>query len=150
MIVILPVKELFTRDALALLGDVFSIASFVVSVSVLLSLRNLRILYRLRVRGPSLIRDLSKSASNLSNYLNEYAESIPQIQEELGRVGGKLRSLENKTRGRVRVTVRKVRRYIDQCEANPENETEVRAAYRALLNITEELKDHQKDLEWEL
>lgn len=144
------IKEFFSRDSLSVVGNIFSIASFVISIFVLLSVRKLRTLYRLRVRGPSLIKDLSKAGSNLSNYLNEYAESIPQIEEELSRVSVKLRSLENKISGRLKVSVKRARVYIDQCEAKAENETEVRKAYIEVIKVTEELKDHQKDLDWEM
>ena len=135
---------------LSVIGNIFSIASFVISIFVLLSVRRLRTVYKLRVRDPSLIRELAKSASNLSNYLNEYADSIPQLQEELARISVKLSSLENKTAGRLKVTVKQVRTYIDQCEAKAENETEIRDVYMAVLKVTEELKDHQKDLDWEM
>jgi hypothetical protein len=92
---------------------------------------------------------LSKSASNLSNYLNDYADSIPQIEEELGRVGVKLKSLESKIGRPLKMSVREARRFVDQCQPNAENETEVRTVYIKLVTVTEELKENQKDLDWE-
>lgn len=107
-------------------------------------------LYKLRVRGPSLIKDLSNSAANLSKYLSEYDDSIPQIQEELGRITVKLKALEDKVSGRVKASVTQLHGYVDQCEANAENESEVRKVYLSVTKVTEELKDYQKDVDWEL
>src|SRR5438046_7508344 len=81
------IKGLFTRENFYIVGNVFSIASFVLSIFVLWNIRKLRNAYRLRARGPALIKDLSKAASNLSKFMNEYAEFLPQVSEEMGRVG---------------------------------------------------------------
>lgn len=137
-------------DPISLLGTIFSVASFIVSLVVLLSVRKLRMMYKLRVRGPSLIKDLSNSAANLSKYLSEYQDSIPQIQEELGRIAVKLKALEDKISGRVKASVTQLHDYVDQCEANAENEIEVRRVYLSVTKVTEELKDYQKDIDWEL
>lgn len=141
---------MLSLDPISLLGTIFSVASFIVSLVVLLSVRKLRMMYKLRVRGPSLIKDLSNSAANLSKYLSEYEDSIPQIQEELGRIAVKLKALEDKISGRVKASVTQLHDYVDQCEANAENEIDVRRVYLSVTKVTEELKDYQKDIDWEL
>lgn len=82
-----------TGDLISIAGNILSIASFVLTVLLLVETRKLRNFYKIRMRGPSLIRELSKSASNLSNYVLEFDDFIPQIAEELGKIGVKLRSL---------------------------------------------------------
>src|SRR5260370_34258192 len=90
------VKNLLNRETFYIIGNIFYIASFVLSVFVLWNIRKLRNAYRLRARGPSLLRDRSRSASTISGFLNDYKNFIPQIAEELGRIVVKLRSMEGK------------------------------------------------------
>lgn len=144
------VQSLFSREAFFIAGNVFSIASFILSVIVLWNVRKLRNVYRLRARGPALLRDLSKAASNLSKFLNEYDDFLPQVKEEMARAAVKLRSLKKRIGGDQRRTIKRVLRSIDQCEITVENEEQVRLVYIEVLKITEELKDYQKDLDWEV
>jgi len=68
-------KGLLTRESLYLVGSVVSIASFILSIFVYVNVRKLRNVYKLRARGPALIKDLSKAASNLSKFMNVVMES---------------------------------------------------------------------------
>jgi ribosomal protein L44E len=104
----------------------------------------------LRARGPSLIRDLEKSKSTLTTCLNDYVEAIPQIAAEFGRVRAKLGSFERKVSGGRRRDVKRIRLLIDQCEVNAQNEAAVRNVHIELIKVIEDLKEHQKDLEWEI
>ena len=61
----------------------------------------------------------------------------------------KLKSLEEKLSGIPKGSVKLVRSYIDQLEVNAENEERVRRTYVEIIKVIEELKDHQKDLDWE-
>ena len=142
--------SVLTREGFAVLANVFSIASFILTIFVLWNIRKLRNAYRLRARGPALIKDLSKAASNLSRFMNEYADFMPQVSEEMGRVGVKLRSLKRKLGGAPRRSVKRVLSYVDHCEVSVQNEEQVRLVYGELLKVIEELKDNQKDLDWEM
>lgn len=143
-------KSLLSRETFYIIGNMFSIASFILSIFVLWNIRKLRNAYRLRARGPSLIRDLSKASSNLSKFMNEFDDFIPQVSEELGRVGVKLRSLKRKLNGPPKRSVKRVLSYVDQCEVSVQNEEQVRLVYGEILKVIEELKDNQKDLDWEM
>ena len=96
-----------------------------------------------------MIKDLHKMASNLSGYLNDYSDSTMQIAAELGKIGSKLKSLQAKLSGDPKNAVKRVRGYIDQCEVKPENEEQVRRVHIEIIKVIEELKDYQKDLDWE-
>lgn len=139
-------ESLLSWDNFSKLASVFSIAGFGLTLWVLLETRRLKVLYRLRVRGPLLIKDLVKMAATLSSYLNDYSNSNAQIAQELGKIGVKLKSLEAKLTGVPKSSVKLVRSYIDQCEVNAENEEQVRRTYVEIIKVIEELKDHQKDL----
>jgi hypothetical protein len=143
------VEKLFTSQSLSVLGTVCSIASLVLTLFVLYDTRKLRSYYKLRVRAPALLRDLKKSSSALSDYLNEFAEFLPQISEELARIAVKLKSLEGKLSGGPKASVKKLRRNIDQCEVGLQNEEQVRRVNVGVIAIIEEVRDHQKDLDWE-
>jgi len=138
------------RETFYIIGNIFSIASFILSIFVLWNIRKLRNAYRLRARGPSLIKDLSKAASNLSKFMNNYDEFMPQVSEELGRVGVKLKNLRSKLSGPPKRSVKRVLSYVDQCEVTIQNEDQVRLVYGEVLKVIEELKDNQKDLDWEM
>ncbi len=143
------VNNLANRETFYIVGNIFSIASFFLSLFVLWNIRKLRNAYRLRARGPALIKDLSKAASNLSKLMNEYEDLLPQVSEEMGRVGVKLRSLKLKLSGGPKKSIKRVLAYVDQCEVTVQNEEQVRLVYREILKVIEELKDNQKDLDWE-
>ena len=96
-----------------------------------------------------MIRDLSKAASNLSKFMNDFDEFIPQVSQELGKVSVKLKSLERKLTGDPKKSVKRLLLYIDQCEVSVQNEERVRLVYGEILKVIEELKDNQKDLDWE-
>ncbi len=88
-------------------------------------------------------------ASSLSEYLNDYSDSLGQIAEELGKTGSKLKTLQSKLRGTQKNAVKRVRICIDQCEVKAENEEQVRMVHLEIIKVIEELKDYQKDLDWE-
>lgn len=96
-----------------------------------------------------MIKDLHKLASNLSGYLNDYSDSTMQIVEELGKIGSKLKSLQSKLSGDPKNAVKRVRDYIDRCEVKSENDEQVRKVHIEIIKVIEELKDYQKDLDWE-
>ena len=97
-----------------------------------------------------MLKDLSKAASNLSKFMNAYTDFLPQITEELGRVAVKLRSLKRKLSGDQKRSAKRALLYIDQCQVSVQNEEQVRLVYVEIVKVIEELKDYQKDLDWEV
>ena len=141
------IPDFFHRDLLSIASDVLSIISFVLTIFVLYDTRKIRAVYKFKGRGPALIKDLSKQASNLSDYLNEFENFIPQIAVEMGRSQAKLKSLEKKLGGPLKVSVKRLIAAIE--EVNGENEQEVRRVHIEMIKVIEEVKEHRKDLEWE-
>jgi hypothetical protein len=82
--------------------------------------------------------------------MNDFDEFIPQVSQELGKVNVKLKSLKRKLTGDPKKSVRRGLLYIDQCEVSVQNEEQVRLVYVEVLKVIEELKDYQKDLDWEI
>jgi hypothetical protein len=96
------------------------------------------------------MKELTTSSQHISEYLNEFEEFIPQIAEELGRSVGKLKSLERKLSSSPKASVRKLRRSISSCKVSARNEARVREIYIEMVIVVEELKQHQRDLDWEI
>lgn len=113
-VLLLSLEKLLSWENVSRFASLLSIASFGLTVGVLFETRRLRMLYKLRVRGPVLIRDLHKMADNVSDFLDEYSESIIQIAEEFGKVQAKLKSIEIKLKGGPKASVKRVRNYIDR------------------------------------
>ena len=121
-----------------------------ISVFVLWNIRKIRTAYRFRARGPSLIKELSSAKNNLKKFLNEYDDSLSQIREEMTKVAVKLRSLRRNVARNQRKSIKRVIGYVDQCEVTVQNEERVKIVYMEIIKVIEELKDYQKDLDWEV
>lgn len=143
------IERFLSWEILSRVGSIFSIVSLLATIWVLFETRKLRALYKLKVRGPVLIKDLKKMTTNLSGYLNDYGDSTAQIAEEFGKISSKLKSLQSKLQGDPKSSVKRLRGYIDQCGVKSENEEQVRRVHIEIIKVIEELKDHQKDLDWE-
>ena len=111
---LLSFESLVNWETLSKIATVLSIASFGFTLWVLHETRKLKSLYKLRGRGPFLIKDLVKMSSSLSKYLNDYSNSAAQIAQELGKIEVKLKSLEPKLSRGPKGSVKLLRSYIDQ------------------------------------
>jgi hypothetical protein len=146
----LTIADIFSRETLSVVGDILGIISFVLTIFVLYDTRKIRGFYKFKGRGPALLKDLSRYSSTISRYLNEFEDFLPQIAEELKRSEAKLKSLEKKLSGQPKASVKRLRKIVNECEVKTENEREVRVAYLEMVKVIEEVKEHRKDLDWEM
>jgi hypothetical protein len=100
-------------------------------------------------RGPKLVAELRLSRGKISEYLNEFDSFIPQISEEFARSGATLKSLEKKLRGSSKSSVKQLRKRIIGYKVSAESESQTRELYLEMVKVVEELKNYQKDLDWE-
>lgn len=128
------------------LGTIASIISLAVSLFVLADVRKIKNAFRLRVRGPIVIRELGKCSSNIANYMDRFDGFLPQIASEFARAQAKLKYLQSNLPAGPRTSVKKLRKLIEKCEVTVENEEGVRRVYREMNRVLEEVSDHQKDL----
>jgi hypothetical protein len=69
----------------------------------------------------------------------------------LKRSEAKLKSLEKKLRGQPpKSSIKQLRKIINECEVKVDNEQGVRVIYLEMVKVIEEVKDYQKDLDWEM
>src|SRR2546430_1945606 len=85
--------------SLATLGSVASLLSLILTAYVLIELRRIRSLYLFKARVPDLIGRLSQHSSNLSNYLSDFDNSLPDIVKELAVSEAVMTSLTKKLGG---------------------------------------------------
>ena len=100
------------------IGTIASIISLGVSVFVLIEVRKIKNVYKLRVRGPVIIKELVRYSANLSGYLDEFEDSLPQIADELGKARAKLKYLKKTLSSDTRTSVKRLLRSIEKCEIN--------------------------------
>jgi hypothetical protein len=128
------------------LGTVASIISLTVSIFVLADVRKIRNAFTLKIRGPIIIKELGKCSSNISGYLDQFEDFLPQIEGEFARAKAKLKYLQKKLPASPRTSVKKLRKSIEKCQVSIENKDGVRRVYVEMNQVLEEVKDHQKDL----
>jgi len=128
------------------IGTVASLLSLAVSIWVLRDVRNIRNAFKLRVRGPVIIKELVRYSSNLSGYLDEFEGSLPQIAEELGKARAKLKYLKKSLSSDTRTSVRRLLKSIEKREITVDNKDGIRRVYVEMNQVLEEVKDHQKDI----
>jgi predicted membrane chloride channel (bestrophin family) len=144
-----PETHFFTERTLTLSASIVSIISFFLTIFVLYDTRKLRSFYKFRALGPTLIRELRSSSKRISDFLNEFEEFIPQISQELARAGATLHSLQRKLRGSPKTSTKKLRKRISVCRIGIESEDEIREIHIEMVKVVEEVKNYQRDLEWE-
>jgi hypothetical protein len=66
------------------------------------------------------------------------------------RAAVKLHSIKRNVTRNQRKSIKRVLGYIDHCEVSVQNEERVRVVYIEIIKVTEELRDYQKDLHWEV
>lgn len=128
------------------IGTVASIISLAVSIFVLIEVRNIRNAFKLRVRGPVIIRELGRCSSNISGYLVEFEDSLPQIDDELGKATAKLKYLKKSMSSGPKTSVKSLLKSIEKCEVTVDNKDGIRRVYVEMNQVLEEIKDHQKDI----
>jgi len=139
----------FSEHTLTLSASIVSIISFFLTIFVLYDTRKLRSFYKFRARGPALMRDLRNCSKRITGYLNEFDEFIPQISEELARTVATLHSLERKLKGSSKASTKKLRKRISACTVKVETEDEIRGIHIEMVKVVEEVRNYQRDLEWE-
>jgi len=134
---------------MTVIGFLISLTSLIISIVVLRNVRNIRNYYRLKVRGPELIKELTKLSSNLAELLEDFTSNRMDIQLGLAQSEGKLRRLEGMANKETKRTLKQLRITISSSSVTTDNEEEIRSIYVGMMKALEEVKDHQKDSDLE-
>lgn len=142
--------NLSSREVLGIVSGFASVVSLLLTIFVLYDTRRIRSFYRFRARGPALMKELIACSRNISEYLNAFEEFVPEIAEEFGRCIAKLNNLEGKVRSSQKASVRNLQKSIKACKVSVGNEETVRDVNIEMVVVLEEIKQYQRDLDWEI
>jgi hypothetical protein len=142
--------NLFSWDTLGIVSGIASVVSLLLTIFVLYDTRRIRSFYRFRARGPALMKELTTCSRKISEYLNAFEEFLPEIAEEFGRSIAKLNNLEGKVSSSQKASVRGLRKSIKACKVSAGNEETVREVHIEMVVVLEEIKQYQRDLDWEI
>ncbi|MFN2455131.1 MAG: hypothetical protein ABR577_13010 [Pyrinomonadaceae bacterium] len=142
-------KSLLAGDLLGIIASYASIVSLVLTIYVALSVGRIKNSYIFRVRAPKFERALRKHTAALTNYGNDFTNSIQEIGDELERADVKLRAMQGRMRGESRQAVKQLRKLIKAYEQAPDDEPKFRVVYRKMQRVIEEVKEYQEDLDLE-
>lgn len=86
------------------------------------------------------------NASNLSRFLDEFEDALPQIDDELAKAKAKLKYLRKSLPSDTKTSVKRLLKSIEKCEIKVDNKDGIRRVYVEMNQVLEEVKDHQKDI----
>jgi hypothetical protein len=142
--------------SLATLGSVASLLSLILTAYVLIELRRIRSFYLFKARVPDLIGRLSQHSSNLSNYLSDFDNSLPDIVKELAVSEAVMTSLTKKLDGDPLKSVKALLQSTNEFRTHNtklhflKREKEgLRGIYVEMANVVEVLQQSQEDTKFE-
>jgi hypothetical protein len=142
-------KRLFTGDILDVIANYLGIIGFFVTIYIAWSIRKVRNRYIFRIKAPQFVKALSKQASMLIDYANEFVSNQAVIGDEFARIDVRLKAMQGRMTGGAKKAVKDLRKLIKEYERAPANEGKFRLAYRGVQRVIEEVKEYQEDLELE-
>jgi hypothetical protein len=143
-------ERLASLLTLSNVADVASLISLCVAIYVALNIRAIKKKYIFRLRAPVFIRSLTKQASVLQAYGDDFENSIQDIGDELVKMDAKLRSMKETTRGASKRSIKKLRSVIKEYNNEPKNKQKFRLIYREIQGVIIEVEQSREDLnlEW--
>lgn len=136
-------------DILSPIGSVASLISLGLTLYIALGIRNIRNNYIFRVRAPEFIRALTKHASTLISFGNDFNDSRQRIDVELATSDVTLRSMQGRMRGQSREAVDNLRALIRAYQQNPNNIDNFYPIYTGMQRVIQEIKELQRELDLE-
>lgn len=127
-------------------GSYASLIGLILTLYVAWSLRNIRNNYIFRLKAPAFLRKLTKHASTLISFGNEFETSRQRIDLELAVSDVTLRSMQRRMRGHSKKAVKQLRRLIKDYKQNGGDLEQFYAIYREMQRVLEEVKELQKEL----
>lgn len=143
-------KTLSFLEWLSIIGSVASIVGIGLSIYVIYNLRQIRKSYIFTARAPDLVKALRSHSSKIKDLLNEFETSIDEIEAELARCSPVLESLRTKVGRQERRSISDVVRLISANKTlSAGSKNAVWDIYKELLKVEEEMRNLQKDKQWE-
>ncbi|MCL4705750.1 hypothetical protein KJ068_11345 [bacterium] len=138
-----------TNNAFTAVVNFLSLISFLLTVSVFLTLRKIRRNYVFKGRVPKLAEDLKKHSSKIIECLNNFDGFLPEIQEELARAKVTTKYLIKNTDGSLRDAIQQLDSKINTYETDT-GESELRKIYLEMVSVNTEILNTFEDKTWEI
>lgn len=136
--------------SLSQLDSYASIIGLLITIYVALSLRSIRRTYIFRVRAPEFIRVLTKHASTLVSFGNDFDNSKEKINVQLAISDVKLRYMQRRMRrGEAKRTIKQLRILMKTFTQNEGNRDQFYLIYTQMQRVVAEVKELQKELDLE-
>lgn len=143
------VFELLSSETFSVLVNVSSVVSFLLTIWVLINVRNIKRNYTFTARAPELVKELSKRTSNILNYRSDFNHNLLEIDRELVRVLVTLDSLEKKVNRSFRKSIVEAKRTIRNYSLSNKDKDGLFGVYLTLVRVVSEIEELQKDRTWE-
>jgi len=128
--------------------NVLSVIGFVITIIVMVGVRQIKGHYTSRIRVPELKLQLVNLASQLGTLLNDYLNNKDFIEVEIARVEPVLKAIKKRLGLTERDKVNEALKSLRQLERHGSNEARVRAIYNRLHGINAELEQWENDKKW--
>lgn len=129
-------------------ADVMSVIGFCFTIYVLLTIRKIKNFYVFKARVPDLLKKVTKQASQLSQFHNNFEDSKPQILLVIGQVEVTLKSLNKKVDRQVKNSIKEVSKHISGYKTN-RDKSRLWDIYVSLQKVNQEIVNLQEDRSWE-
>lgn len=129
--------------------NVISVIGFIITIFVIIGVRQIKGQYTSRIRVPKLRLHLVNHASRIGEFLNDYSNNKNQISLEMANTEPVLQAIKKRLgwteRSKVKEAIKKIH---EQQNKLALSEAEVRLIYNLLHGINSELEQWEIDKEW--
>lgn len=144
------IRSFLQSDLYFIVGNLASILSLIVTIFVLINVREIKRSHVFMVRLPDLRKQLRHHSREISRYMQDLETSRPEIRVEIGRAEVTLNSLKGKVPRTSRSSITKVLTVVKSVDVSKAGIDDILEVYAELIKIEEELKNIQADFESEL
>ncbi|MEX0740987.1 MAG: hypothetical protein WD071_16765 [Pseudohongiella sp.] len=142
-------ESLFSWLNVDRIGGLASITGLGFTIYVFLGVRKIKQEFLFRARLPSLLKKIQNHASTISSELTNLPDSSHAIIEELAIAQVNIRSLENKSSGTMRLSLKKLRLIIEEIRENQSiDKNSIRAVYLEMNMVIQEISNIREDDKW--
>lgn len=134
------------------IGSYASILGFLLTVAILVSLRNIQKKFLFKVRISDLHHNIKKHASELSSLIQNYSSNKNEIEELLAKALADIASLEQKASGSLRQNLKVLSEDIKKYRSNHSHKTKsmLRDIYTDMNLVIQEIYNIREDAKWGL
>ena len=140
--------EILKRITLSDIGNVASILGLLITILVLINLRNIKRFYVFTARVPELLEKLGKHAGKISVFQKDFSNSGREIELELAEAEIVLKSLRTKLNRQAKSSAKRVLNTVKRYNRTNPNQESLWTVYVEIQKLISEVQELQSDLKW--